>query len=160
MMMRARLMFILCLMLPLGASAGDLVPAKNLESDAVEASRKGVPILLLYTASYCHYCAGVKAEVFFPMASDPAYQSRVVLREVQIDSDIQLRGFHGKTVDHHRFAEERGIVIVPTLEFVDDQGMPLAEPIIGSGLIDFYGHYVEQGIDSSLFKIKARRNPS
>ena len=58
--------------------AEGLPVADNLLADSQHAAQASVPILLLYTASYCHYCASVKAEVYYPMNADPAYQTRAV----------------------------------------------------------------------------------
>ena len=145
---------------PSALLASDLVAANDLKADAIEASGKGLPILLLYTASYCHYCASVKAEVYYPMNADPAYQTRVLLREVEIDSAGSIRGFDGESFSHHEFAKARGITIVPTLEIVDERGAALVAPLIGSGVPDFYGFYVDQGIDKALLKINTRKDAS
>jgi thioredoxin-related protein len=145
---------------PWAANSGELVAALDLRADAVEASEKKLPILLLYTASYCHYCATVKADVYFPMNDDPDARARVVLREIQVDSSAPVREFSGSQLNHHEFAKIRGITIVPTLEIVDEQGEPLTEPLVGSGVRDFYGFYVEQGIDKALLEIKTRKNAS
>ncbi|MGA0344191.1 MAG: thioredoxin family protein [Arenicellales bacterium] len=145
---------------PSALPASDLVAAHDLKADASEASGKGLPILLLYTASYCHYCASVKAEVYYPMNADPAYQTRVLLREVEIDSAGPIRGFDGESFSHHEFAKARGITIVPTLEIVDETGAALVAPLIGSGVPDFYGFYVDQGIDKALLEIKTRKDAS
>ncbi len=91
------------------------------QADAVEASEKNYPYCCC-TASYCHYCATVKADVYFPMNDDPDARARVVLREIQVDSSAPIREFSGSQLNHREFAKIRGITIVPTLEIVDEQG--------------------------------------
>ena len=111
--------------------AEGLPVADNLLADSQHAAQASVPILLLYTASYCHYCASVKAEVYYPMNADPAYQTRVLLREVEVDRAGPIRGFDGESFRHHEFAKARGITIVPTLEIVDETVAALVAPLIG-----------------------------
>ena len=145
--------------IPIG-QADELPIAEDLVADSYHAAEASLPILLLYTASYCHYCATVKADVYFPMNDDPDARARVVLREIQVDSSAPIREFSGNQLNHREFAKIRGITIVPTLEVVDEQGEPLTEPLVGSGVRDFYGFYVEQGINKALLEIQTRKNAS
>ena len=140
--------------------AGKIPVAVNLQQDA-NASRAGrVPILLVYTTEYCHYCDEVKASVFNPIAADPAYRERLVLREVRIDSDRRLVGFKGNVTSHRSFATDRGITIVPTLEFLDSAGLQVSRPLIGVSIPDYYGVYVDSGIEQAIRKLRAQRSSS
>ena len=101
------------------AHASKINPALNFQFDGANAKEKNAVILILYTASYCHYCVRVKAEVFNHIADDPKYRNHIILREVIIDSENTLREFGGSIVDHPDFAKKRGVLIVPTLEIVN-----------------------------------------
>ena len=142
------------------AHASKINPALNLQFDGASAQEKNAVILILYTASYCHYCGRVKAEVFNHLADDPKYQNHIILREVIIDSEITLREFGGSIVDHSDFAKKRGVLIVPTLEIVNPKGHELAEPLVGAGISDFYGFYVEQRITDAVNQLNLEKNPS
>ena len=140
--------------------AGKIPVAVNLQQDA-NASRAGrVPILLVYTAEYCHYCDEVKASVFNLISTDPAYQDRMLLREVRIDTDLDLVSFSGAVTSHRSFSKTRGIRIVPTLEFLDDAGTPISPPLVGASIPDYYGAYVDNGIEQSLRTLRTRQDPS
>ena len=142
------------------AHASKINPALNLQNDGASGKEKNAVILILYTASYCHYCVRVKAEVFNHIEDDPRYRSHIILREVIIDSEIKLQKFDGSIVDHSDFAKERGILIVPTLEIVNPKGHALTEPLVGAGISDFYGFYVEQRISDAVNQLNLEKNPS
>ncbi len=142
------------------AHASKINPALNLQFDGASAQQKNAVILILYTASYCHYCVRVKAEVFNHLADDPKYRDHIILREVIIDSEITLREFDGSLVDHPDFAIRRGVAIVPTLEIVNPKGHALTEPLVGAGISDFYGFYVEQRITDAVNQLNLEKNPS
>ena len=140
--------------------AGKIPVAVDLQQDA-NASRAGqVPILLIYTAEYCHYCDEVKQSVFNLIFADPAYQDRILLREVRTDTNLHLVGFSGTATSHRSFSKNRGIRIVPTLEFLDSTGAPISPPLVGAGIPDYYGAYVDNGIEQSLRNLRARQDPS
>ena len=63
------------------AQAGTVRIASDLQQDASTSRQANLPIVLIYTAKHCHYCDEVKAGVFNPIAADPAYRERLVLRE-------------------------------------------------------------------------------
>ncbi len=140
--------------------AGAVHIASDLQQDASTSRQANLPILLIYTAKYCHYCDEVKAGVFNPIAADPAYRERLVLREVHIDSNRRLVGFKGNVTSHRSFATDRGITIVPTLEFLDSAGLQVSRPLIGVSILDYYGAYVDSGIEQAIRKLRAQRSSS
>ena len=139
------------------AQAGTVRIASDLQQDASTSRQANLPIVLIYTAKHCHYCDEVKAGVFNPIAADPAYRERLVLREVRIDSDRRLVGFKGNVTSHRSFATDRGITIVPTLEFLDSAGLQVSGPLVGVSIPDYYSAYVDNGIEQAIQNLRARR---
>ena len=115
---------------------------------------------LATAAQSADYCDEVKAGVFNPIAADPAYRERLVLREVRIDSNRRLVGVKGNVTSHRSFATDRGITIVPTLEFLDSAGLQVSRPLIGVSIPDYYGAYVDSGIERAIRKLRAQRSSS
>ena len=161
-----RLMKYICTVLLLAglstgpAQAGTVPIASDLQEDASTSRVANLPILLIYTAKHCHYCDEVKAGVFNPIAADPAYRERMLLREVRIDSNIRLVGFNGDVTSHRSFATDRGITIVPTLEFLDGAGLQVSRPLVGVSIPDYYGAYVDNGIEQAIRNLRAQRSSS
>ena len=139
------------------AQAGAVHIASDLQQDASTSHQANLPILLIYTAKYCHYCDEVKASVFNPIAADPAYRDRMLLREVRIDTEMRLVGFKGGATNHRSFATDRGITIVPTLEFLDGAGLQVSGPLVGVSIPDYYSAYVDNGIEQAIQNLRARR---
>ena len=140
--------------------AGKIPVAVDLQQDANTSRAGRVPILLVYTTEYCHYCDEVKASVFNLISTDPTYQDRMLLREVRIDTNLDLVSFSGTVTSHRSFSKTRGIRIVPTLEFLDGAGTPISPPLVGAGIPDYYGAYVDNGIEQSLRTLRTRQDPS
>jgi thiol:disulfide interchange protein len=124
--------------------AGDIATARDLSADGAAASAR--PLVVLFSASYCGYCTAVKEEFFNHLEDDPRYRGKVTLREVVIDSETPMVDFTGNRLTHREFARENGVVLVPTVRFLDGRGAELARPMVGVVTLDYYGWYLDQRI--------------
>ena len=135
------------------ASGAEMIPAVDLYQDGSVAARSGKPIVTLISASDCPYCEVLKESVFIGMDKD----DRIILREINIDSGLELIDFNGDITDHRRFAAQQGSVFTPTVLFLDGSGEALTEPIIGVTNVDFYPFYLEKRIEQSRRELSHRR---
>ena len=135
------------------AQAANIPRASDLANDGSRAVAQGQPLVVLFSASYCTWCDAVKAEFFQHLESDPRYASKVMLREVEIDSNDTLTDFAGEAGTHRKFAGAHRTFLVPTVRFFDGNGNELADPIVGVPTLDFYGWYLDQRIRHSLDRI-------
>lgn len=142
------------LALPGLAGAAGPTPASSFAADAAVARGANIPILVFYSRVGCPWCELARRDHLGPLAADPAAAARVLIREVVLRSDTPLTDFDGRVTTHAAFAKTRGVRMVPTLEFLDAQGRPLAEPIVGVSA-DFYGALIERAIDESSAKLRA-----
>lgn len=133
-----------------------LVRATNLQADAREAARRQVPILILYSSAFCHFCERVKREYLTPMHKDRAYRKRVIIREVDMGSTRPLTGFDGKRTTEGAFAAASKVVMVPTVKVYDTRGNETGDPLVGLLAPDYYFGYLEAVIDEGLRKVRAR----
>jgi thioredoxin-related protein len=154
----ATLLLTLLGLAPLGASAQkhDLPAAIDLRAEAGQAARQGSPLVLLYTRRDCKYCESVKRDFLKPLAANPSYRDRVVIRQVNQDSDGALGDFGGKRTTHAAFAASQKVKLVPVVAFYGPDGRQLADPIVGARLPDFYQAYLEEGIEKSALALKSR----
>jgi thioredoxin-related protein len=127
------------------AWGGDIQPAADLRQDGEDASRTRKPIVMLVSAADCLYCEVLKDNVLIGMERD----DRIILRELAIDNPRRLIDFEGNTTDHQDFARKHGLYFTPTVLFLDGNGQPLSEPIVGVANVDFYAYYLERRIDKS-----------
>ena len=140
-----------------GLAAGtDLPAAHNLRADANGAARAGGPLIVVYSRKDCKYCETVKRDYLKPLTANPRYRDKVVIRQINQDSDAPLIDFRGDATTHARFASSEKIKLVPVVAFYGPQGKHLAEPIVGARLPDFYPSYLEESVEKSSLAIKAR----
>ena len=136
------------------SAAGGLVHAKNFQADARTASQRRVPILVLFTSPSCPYCEQVKREYLVPMHKDPAYRSRVIIREVTVGATTPLTGFDGTPTTEGAFATAHKVFMVPTVMVFDTHGAAASGAIVGLLIADYYFGYLEAAIDEGVRKVR------
>jgi len=137
-------------------AANDQPPAADLRAEATQAARLGGPLVVLYSRRDCKYCETVKRDYLKPLASQPRYRDKLLIRQINQDSDQPLLDFHGERTTHARFAASEKIKLVPVVAFYGPNGQRLAESIVGARLPDFYPSYLETAIEQSIAAIKAK----
>ena len=145
------------LALPAGAAQparAELPPATDLAAEATAAARKGGPLIVLFSRRDCPYCETVRRDYLAPLAADPKFRGRVLVRQVNQDSDEALTGFKGEATSHGAFASGERIKLVPVVAFYGPGGRRLAESIVGTRLPDFYLGYLENAVDQSSKMLK------
>ena len=142
-----------------GAGAQDkaeIPPVRNFTLEAANARSKNVPILVLFSRHNCAFCTQVLQEFLLPMRRNAEYESKVVMRQIDVGSSAPLVAFSGKTTTHARFAREHRIKLTPTIKLFDAEGRELTEPLIGLTTPDYYGGFLDQRIDAALAKVRSR----
>ena len=152
---RSILVLLLTLSAVSGALATDLPAAQNLRTDAEKAAQAGGPLIVVYSRKDCKYCETVKRDYLKPLAANPRYRDKVIVRQINQDSDAPLVDFRGEATTHARFTASEKIKLVPVVAFYGPQGKQLAEPIVGARLPDFYPGYLEDAVEKSSQAIKA-----
>jgi len=137
-------------------AADGLVHAKNFQTDARTAATRQVPILVVFTTPDCPYCERVKHDYLIPMHKDPAYRTRVIIREVTIGSTGPLTDFDGKPTTEGAFAAAHKVFMVPTVQVFDTQGHDVGDAIVGLLIPDFYFGYLENAIDAGVNKVRGK----
>jgi thioredoxin-related protein len=123
--------------------------ATDLALLSLQSSQQNVPILIMYAAEYCEYCERLEAEVLGPMYESGQYLDQVIIRKVMIDGTDDIRDFNGDPIDAAKFADQRGIEVTPTVQFVDAKGNELAPEMVGYNTPDLYAGYVDNAISKS-----------
>ena len=152
--LRRRLLAVLALILawpPLVTVAGShpLPRADNLAADASRMRTARIPLLVLYSQADCRWCEVVRRDHLLPLLERPDSGARLLLRQVDIDSDRPLTDFAGSRSSHRAFARREGIKVTPTLAVYGPDGRRLAEPLVGVRIPDYYGAYIERLIEQA-----------
>ena len=122
----------------------------QLGKNSVETKR---PILLLISQEDCPFCVRLKREILNPMVLSGDYDSRIIMRELIIDSMVEPRGFDGYELDASIIASEYGINVTPTMLFLGPDGRELTKRIIGINTVELFSFYIDQAIDKAVKKL-------
>ena len=158
--MRWGLFFVvLCVVVPVLASElsnkHTVVPlADDLTVIASQSDKEKLPILLMFFAEDCEYCERLEQDIINPMLVHGDFNNRVIVRKVLIDQFDTLTNFAGVITDSDEFANQRGIQVTPTLQFVDSNGQELVPQVIGYQGPDFFSAYLDDALGGSLQKIR------
>ena len=126
----------------------------DLQTDAKQAESRRLPMLIMFSASYCSYCSIVKDEFLKPILLSGDYTDKVIIRVLEIDSGEDIIDHDGNKIDPEALAERYNIYLTPTLVFVNPRGQEIAQRITGVVTVDFYGGYLDDSIDSSLAQLR------
>lgn len=154
---RALVAAILALPAAAAPAQSHLTAADNLAATGRAAAARRVPVMIVFTETTCSYCATAKTGFLVPLQAHGPFSDKVILREVDVQSDRRMRDFDGRATTHREYARRRSVRRVPTVMVLDARGQPLSEPIVGLMGPDFYRLYLEQAIEEGLFKLRAKR---
>jgi thioredoxin-related protein len=138
------------------ASNNDLPPASDLRVAGALAAKAGGPLVVIYSRHDCKYCEAVKRDYLKPLANNPKYRGKLVILQVNQDSEAAITDFHDEQTTQARFAASEKIKLVPVVAFYGPNGQRLAEPIVGARLPDFYQSYLESAIEQSMASLSRR----
>jgi len=135
--------------------ATDLPVAVDLRAEAAQAAKSGGPLIVIYSRRDCKYCEAVKRDYLKPLAANPRFRDRVMIRQINQDGDEHaLTDFKGMLTTHARVASSEKVKLVPVVAFYGPDGRQLASPIVGARLPDFYQSYLEDAVEQSSRTLK------
>ncbi len=120
--------------------------ATDFSAIAKTAESKGLPVLLVFSATHCSYCDLLENEILKPMILSGDYQDRVLIYKIMIDEQTRLRDFNGMSISAESLAQRYGVYVTPTMLFLDSQGKELSERILGINTVEMFGGLVDQAI--------------
>lgn len=139
----------LLILLPLSIIADENITLKEVH-DFQELSREmqilKLPLLLVFRADYCDYCRQLEHEHLIPMEKSGKYAARILIRRFSIDKAETVIDFQGQTLSAEAFATKYQASLTPTVLFLNADGQPVAEPLLGYNSPDYYGAYLEKAI--------------
>ena len=112
----------------------------SLPAEAQAAAKRGEPLIVLVSLAGCPYCERLRRAHLLPMLRESG--SGVV--QIDLGSAQTLVDFDGTTRSHDAVARARHASFTPTVLLLGPRGDELAERLVGAGVPDFYGAYLEQ----------------
>ena len=147
--------FILASALAWPALAADIPQAHDLAREARRAAAAGVPLVVFFSQPDCEYCERARHDYLEPMLADGASRARLRLVEVNIGDPAALVDFAGREVSHAAFARAERVRFFPTIAFFGPLGRPVAEPLVGLTVPDFYQQYLDRRVDEARARLHA-----
>ncbi|MGF1546979.1 MAG: thioredoxin family protein [Thiotrichales bacterium] len=126
-----------------------LPPLRDLATVAEEARMRGLPLLLVFSASHCKYCVLVEESFLIPMQRSGAYADKVIMRRVAIDTSAPVRGWNGRSLSLRELMDRYRIRVTPTVVLVDADGEPLGDNLVGISNEYFYGGLLDDAINQA-----------
>lgn len=131
-----------------------MVDTTDLSADAQLARYRQVPILVMFATEECGYCHIIEEEFLKPMLRNDAYEEKVLIRRVMLDDYGTFTDFDGSETTSDELASRYDARLTPTLVFLGPNGKELAPRIVGVQTVELYGWDLDNGIDTSLSKIR------
>ncbi len=103
-----------------------------------------IPMLMFFHATYCSYCRTVDDEFLQTMAADEDYRGRLIIRRVEIDSDLPEIAWQGTSYTPVEFARLQGVQLVPEVIYFAPDGRQVVDELKGVTVPDFYPQYLDQ----------------
>lgn len=131
----------------------EIIKTTDLAQLGTDSGKTRRPILLLMSRANCTFCINLKREILNPMVLSGYYDSRIIIRELMIDSDTKILGFDGHELDASIMASKYGVSITPTMLFLGSDGTEQTERIVGMSTVDYFPFYIDQTIDKAVKKL-------
>jgi hypothetical protein len=131
--------------MPLHAESGGLPMATALQQHLQQALGKGQPLVVMVSLHGCPFCRVAREHYLLPLSREQA------LPVVQVDmrSARSMRDFAGVVGTHDAQVRAWGVRMAPTVLFFGRGGVEVAERLVGAGMPDFYGAYLEERLTTA-----------
>ena len=145
----ARLALLACLLLVGGVGVHARGPLES-SLQEVGGNRRDLLYVVLFSLPDCPYCVAVRDAYLPALLDDPRFRGRVRIREVSIGSPRLLKDFNGDRISHADIARRYKVKFAPTVLFLDAQGQPRADALLGGDSVGLYGGYLENRVTQGL----------
>lgn len=137
-----------------GALAEGVPYAEDLAKDAALARSFNGIVMIAFVSDACPYCKIVLDEFMVPTSRNREYDTKLVMRKVEVGSGRMMRDFDGKRISHQAFADRHSSYLVPTVVVFSPEGKRLGKPLVGVTTVDFYGYYFNEAIEDGLASVR------
>lgn len=130
------------------SGSGNFKELADLQQLGAKSDQTGLPILLMFGATWCEYCQVLIEQVFEPIARGGNYDNKVVLmRHVGVDEQALIPGFNGELIKKSEWAYQLDADLTPTLLFLNGRGQEVAPRIVGITNTYLYAGLIHQKLN-------------
>jgi thioredoxin-related protein len=126
----------------------------SLAQSAQAAAMKGDPLVVLVSLPGCPYCELVRRNYLIPMRQSDG------LHAVQVDVTDRrnkVLDFAGQTSTGYALSRAWRTQVTPTVLFFNAQGTEIAPRIEGVAVVDFFGSYLEERLNSARERLRSAK---
>jgi len=134
------------------AKANQTLPlAVNLQETGKIAKQHTIPVVIFYSAKWCHYCHILEQNIIDPLLTNTTIEDYAEFRKVSLsEADWNLTVFNGETMGMEAFAMQQKVQFTPTTIVYNGDGQIITKPILGLTLEEFYPANLEKAINDGL----------
>ncbi|WP_297907349.1 thioredoxin fold domain-containing protein [Thiomonas sp.] len=134
-----------------GASPDTPLPAaRRLGAEARAAAARGQPLVLMFSLPGCGYCEQLRRSTYRWLLRDG-----VPVEQLEMVPGYALQGFDDRPTDGAALAARYGVRLAPTVLFLGPDGREIGERLVGAGVPDFYGAFVDRSLGQARGRLKA-----
>jgi thioredoxin-related protein len=134
-----------------GSPDTPLPAARRLRAEARAAAARGQPLVLMFSLPGCGYCEQLRRSTYRWLLRDG-----VPVEQLEMVPGNALQGFDGRPTDGAAVAARYGVHLAPTVLFLDPDGREIGERLVGAGVPDFYGAFVDRSLGQARDRLRAR----
>lgn len=117
---------------------------------AQQARADNIPIMIMFTAAHCEFCHILTDSVLDPMILGGLYDGYAMyMRKVSTDRHRYIKFNENETIGKRQFARMYNADITPSVIFVNANGIPVAEPLIGVMDSQLYAGLIHQRLNQA-----------
>ncbi|WFE69602.1 thioredoxin fold domain-containing protein [Thiomicrospira sp. R3] len=114
-----------------------------------QARAQNIPIMLMFTGPHCEFCSQLERTVFNPMIRGGMYEGYALYMRKVSELHQEIRFNADERITKGNMMRMYRADVTPTVIFVDPNGIPVAEPMIGSMEIQLYLGMVHQRLNQA-----------
>jgi thioredoxin-related protein len=126
----------------------------DLRALSAQARKQQRPVLLFFSVPGCPFCLEVRRSHLVPRLQEA--DRGPLIREIEISSRRTFIASDGTATTEYDFANRYKVRMVPHVVLVDADLKLLGDPMIGIGVSDFYGAYLNDAIDNATRKLRGK----
>ena len=104
----------------------------------------------MFSLPGCSYCEQLRRSTYRWLVRDG-----IPVQQLEMVADYRLTGFDGKPTDGAALAAHYGVHLAPTVLFLGPDGHEIGERLVGAGVPDFYGAFVDRSLNQARERLKA-----
>ena len=109
------------------------------------AARGGEPLVVLVSLPGCPFCERIRRSHLLPLQRE---QGQGVV-QLDLGTATSVIDFDGVQRSHDAVVRSWRVTMAPTVLMFDAAGAEIAERLVGAGLADFYGAYLDQRLQTA-----------